>query len=101
MSRRPYEIVGFSAEMFPKAAEECGTNFMKGVPVVPKRCVEFNRFPCVQPKVARGFSFTIAHRWPHRKGFRFIKYRKALYPDGHDFMEYRQNWFVPWTKEYQ
>src|ERR1700720_2373183 len=55
-------------------------------------------------KVGKGISISTTRRWMERQGFRYTKYKKALYFDGHerpDVVYYRQHIFLPLMAEYR
>lgn len=48
--------------------------------------------------VGKGISVSTAHRWLHCEGFQYMEHKKALYYDGHewlDVVDYQQNYFLP------
>jgi hypothetical protein len=75
----------------------------KEMPERLKKYMEVELFPQIQLLVGRGISISMAHCWLHRKGFRYMQHKKALYFDGHnhpDVVDYRQNVFSPQMAEY-
>ena len=92
-------------ELAPKAAGDYLQHITEQeMPRGLKRFMEVELFPRIHLKVGRGVSLSTARHWLHREGFRYIRHKKGLYFDGHDWpdvVSYRQDEFLPMMKLYQ
>ncbi|KDQ32259.1 hypothetical protein PLEOSDRAFT_1034296, partial [Pleurotus ostreatus PC15] len=96
----PKKLADFSAN---KLAPDVAAKYLreivhKEMPAGLKRYMEVELFPHIHLKVAKGISYSTAHRWLRKEGFDYIEHRKGLYYDGHkrpDIVDYRQNVFLP------
>jgi hypothetical protein len=86
-------------ELIPSAADKYLKHIVnEEIPKGLKRYLEYELFPRIQLKVARGISLSTARRWLHSEGFRYLSHKKGLYFDGHDrpdVVAYRQEVFLP------
>ena len=102
----PAKLVAFTwDELIPAKAEKYAHQIIdKEVPVGLKKYLEVELFPCIHLKVGNGISLSTAHWWLHWEGFRYMKYKKGLYYDGHDqpdILDYCWNQFLPAMQQYQ
>ena len=92
-------------QLVPKAAEEYLCLITKEeMPHGLKKCMDFELFPCIHPKVGCGISLPTAWRWLHLEGFRSTTHNNGLYFNGHDcadVMEYCQKVLLPVMKAYE
>jgi len=81
-------------ELIPSVADKYLKHIVhEEMPQGLKKYLEYELFPCIQLKTARGVSLSTACRWLHREGFQYISHKKGLYFDGHDcpnVIAYRQ-----------
>ena len=49
-----------------------------------KKYLEVELFPKIHLKVGKGICLSTAHQWLRQEGFRYMKYNKGLYYDGHN-----------------
>ena len=69
-----------------------------------KKYLEVELFLCIHLKVGKGISLSTACQWLHWEGFWYMKYKKMLYYDGHDWpdiLDYHQNQYLPAIQQYQ
>ncbi|KAH8922853.1 hypothetical protein BT69DRAFT_1297612 [Atractiella rhizophila] len=65
----------------------------KDLPVRLKSYVNLKLFPRIEWKLTKGISKRTARRWLETEGFKWTRYKKGLYYDGHerlDVVKYRQ-----------
>jgi hypothetical protein len=92
-------------ELIPAEAEKYAHQIVdKEMPAGLKKYLEVELFPRIHLKVGKGICLSTARRWLHREGFRYMKYSKGLYYDGHDrpdVLDYRQKHFLPAMQQYR
>src|SRR6202040_3054250 len=92
-------------ELIPAEAEKYAHQIIdKEMPAGLKKYLEVELFPHIHLKVGKGICLSTARRWLHREGFRYMKYSKGLYYDGHnrpDVLDYRQKHFLPAMQQYR
>ena len=92
-------------ELIPAEAEKYAHQIIdKEMPAGLKKYLEVELFPRIHLKVGNGICLSTARRWLHREGFRYMKYSKGLYYDGHDrpdVLDYRQKHFLPAMQQYR
>ena len=72
-------------ELIPAEAEKYARQIVdKEMPAGLKKYMEVKLFPHVHLKVGKGICLSTACRWLYQKGFRYMKYSKGLYYDGHN-----------------
>ena len=102
----PAKLVAFTRdELIPTEAEKYAHQIIdKEMPVGLKKYLEVELFPRIHLKIGKGISLSTARQWLHREGFRYMKYKKGLYYNGHDrpdVLDYCQNQFLPAMQQYQ
>lgn len=102
----PAKLADFTNnKLLPDEAEKYLHHIVnKEMPAGMKRHLEYELFPRIQLKVGKGICVSTARRWMLRNGFHYMRYKKALYFDGHerpDVVDYRQNVFLPAMAEYR
>lgn len=102
----PAKLAAFTRnELIPAEAEKYARQIIdKEMPAGLKRYLEVKLFPRIHLKVGKGICLSTARRWLHREGFRYMKYSKGLYYDGHDrpdVLDYRQKHFLPAMQQYR
>ena len=96
----PAKLAQFTQkELIPSAADKYLKHIInEEIPKGLKQYLEYELFPRIQLKTARGISLSTARRWLHLEGFWYISHKKGLYFDGHDrpdVVAYRQEVFLP------
>ena len=102
----PAKLAAFTQnELIPAEAEKYAHQIVdKEMPAGLKKYLEVELFPRIHLKVGKGICLSTARRWLHREGFRYMKYSKGLYYDGHDrpdVLDYRQKHFLPAMQQYR
>jgi hypothetical protein len=102
----PAKLAAFTQnELIPAEAEKYAHQIInKEMPAGLKKYLEVKLFLHIHLKVGSGICLSTARRWLHREGFRYMKYSKGLYYDGHDqpdVLDYCQKHFLPAMQQYR
>lgn len=102
----PAKLAAFTRdELIPTEAEKYAHQIIdKEMPVGLKKYLEVELFLRIHLKIRKEISLSTAHQWLHREGFRYMKYKKGLYYDGHDrpdVLDYHQNQFLLAMQQYR